>query len=40
MFVIDFSVNVCFKPEDAASKQERLRDVHQRPCWYISVQEV
>ena len=40
MFVIDFSVYVGFKPEDAASKQERLRDVHQRARGYISVHEV
>lgn len=37
MFVIYFCVYVGFKPEDAACKQERLRDVHQRAGWYISV---
>ena len=40
MFVIDFCVNVGFKPEDAACKQERLRDVHQRACRYVPVHEV
>lgn len=40
MFVIDFCVYVGFKPEDAACKQERLRDVHQRAGWYVSVHEV
>lgn len=40
MFVIDFCVNIGFKPEDAPCKQERLRDVHQRAGWYVPVHEV